>query len=380
LSVYNVKRSVAGRIAAIALVLAGCHAAAPPTHYYAAGDNWAIYLAWTEDAAGHLQGQIQVIEADPNNPAKLRTLNGGFTGTRNGADISVAFPILSTYLGETWTGTLAHNTLSLVIPTAGLPGNPTLLAGSFTDFEKAAKKVQAQVDVAQQQQAQQQAIIAQQQAAAAAAAARQAELNRQIAIEYNGANDAASKVRQGYAKLNAALNNLAAALPERPQSPNSLSLQYAATFAKMQEAWAAEQAAAQVAPMTCFQKGRVQFIAGQVQFVRGQIQFLDGRAQYLLNQLDQYFGAAHDGLNAVSQWSPVVYQHAQTYAQLTGKPSPVNDPTAAIAALQKRTDASLNMYSGRVSRIVDHYKGYDQAAAALNERASAFPASISCSG
>lgn len=362
------------------LVLAGCHASAPPTHYYAAGSDWALYLAWTEDATGHLQGQVQVIGADPNDPAKLRTLNGGFTGTRNGSDISIAFPLLSNYLGQTWTGTLAHNTLSLVIPTAGLPANPTLLAGSFADFEKAAKNVKTQVDIAQQQQAQQQAAIAQQQAAALAAAARQAELRQEIAAEYNGANDAASKVRQGYAELNTALSDLANALPEKPQSPNSLSLQYAATWTKMQDVWAAEQTAAQVTPMTCFQKGRVQFIAGQVQFVRGQIQYLNGQAQFLLNQVGQYFNAAHDGMNVISQWSPVLYQHAQSYAQLTGKPSPVSDPTAAVAALQKRTDASLNTYSDRIARIGDRYKSYDQAAAALNERASAFPASISCSG
>jgi hypothetical protein len=31
------------------LIVSGCHAGSPPTHYYAAGENWAIYLAWTED-------------------------------------------------------------------------------------------------------------------------------------------------------------------------------------------------------------------------------------------------------------------------------------------------------------------------------------------
>jgi hypothetical protein len=204
---------------------AGCHAASPPTHYYAAGSNWAIYLAWTEDTTGHLQGQVQVVAADPNDPAKMRSTNGAFTGTRNGDDISIAFPLVSNYLGATWTGTLKDNAISLVIPTTGLPANPTLSAGSFEDFQKAAQHVQSQVGVAQQQQAQQQAAAQQQQEAQQAVIAQQNQLNQQKASAYNGTQQAAAKVRDAYTEVRTALNNLATLVPESPGS-NSLSKQY----------------------------------------------------------------------------------------------------------------------------------------------------------
>src|SRR5579862_3754604 len=211
--------------ALVALTLCGCSAPSPPTHFYAAGDGWAVYLAWTEDTTGHLQGQVQAIAADPADPAKLKSTNGAFTGTHNGSDISIAFPLLSNYLGATWTGTLKDNTLSLVIPTAGLPSNPTLVAGSFDDFQKAAQKVQKQVNVAQQQQA-----------AAQAAAAQQAQLDQEKATAYSSAQEAQNNARDGFTEVRNALAALDREMPETPPR-GGLRAQYAAEWAKMQRTW-----------------------------------------------------------------------------------------------------------------------------------------------
>jgi len=271
-----------------ALLLTACRGGAPPTHYYAAGSDWAIYLAWTEDATGHLQGQVQVVGADPNDPARLKSTNASFTGTRNGEDISIAFPLLSAFGGATWTGSLKNNAISLVIPTTGLPSNPTLAAGSFEDFQSAAQAVQAKVNVAQQQQAQQQAIVAQQQAEARAAAQQQFEHDRQASIAYNEASEASSRMRDGYAEVRDSLNELANAVPATPGS-NSLSSQYAAQWAKMQNVWEQELAAARVSPMTCYQKGQVSYVAGQVNYELGQMTYLDGQTKYQLDQVQRYF-------------------------------------------------------------------------------------------
>lgn len=43
---------------------------------------------------------MQVIAADPGDPAKLKSTNGAFTGTRSGSDVSLAFPLLSNYFGD----------------------------------------------------------------------------------------------------------------------------------------------------------------------------------------------------------------------------------------------------------------------------------------
>lgn len=48
------------KLAVLLLVLvAACNGGSPATHYYAAGSNWAIYLAWTEDTTGSLESKSE---------------------------------------------------------------------------------------------------------------------------------------------------------------------------------------------------------------------------------------------------------------------------------------------------------------------------------
>lgn len=366
-------------IALLVLAITGCAEGSPPTHYYASGSDWAIYLAWTEDATGHLQGQVQIISTDPSDPTKLRSVHAAFTGIRNEQDISFAFQALGDYGSATWTGTLNGNSLSLVIPTNGLPANAILIAGSFSDFQKAARKIQGQVNVAQQRQDQQNAIIAQQQAAAQAAAERQAQLNQQKAAAYNGTSQAAQHIREGYAEVKDALSSLATDVPATP-GRNSLSNQYAAAWAQMQGVWAQEQRAARVAPMTCDQKGRVEDIAGQVEDDQGQIEDLDGQTQDFLSEVQQYINAANEGVAAVVQWTPAYYEQARMYSRLSGQLLTAPDPTAALAAFRKRAQGSLNVYSARIENLVGMVKSYDEQAQALDAKSEVFPSSIECSG
>lgn len=361
------------------LVLIGCHSSTPPTHYYAAGDGWAIYLAWTEDTTGHLQGQVQVIGKDPDDPAKLKSTNGAFTGTRNGSDISIAFPLVSNYLGATWTGTLKGDAISLVIPTNGLPANPTLQAGSFEDFQKAAQRVQAQVNVAQQEKAAEQAAVAQQQAAAQAAAEQQLRFNQEKAATYSAAVEAENHARDAFAEVRNALAQLDRELPASP-SPGGLRSQYATEWSKMQGTWAEEQAAAQVTPMTCYRKSQIAYIGSQIAYENSEIKYLDAGSKNVLYAIQSSLNAANEGLDAVSQWAPEYYQRAQAYSQLTGEPSNVTDPTSMLATFRKQTEESLNTDSNRVDTFEALVKNYDERADALQQRAQAFPESIACSG
>ncbi|HEV3092157.1 MAG TPA: hypothetical protein VGX91_12030 [Candidatus Cybelea sp.] len=361
------------------LLVVACHGGAPPTHYYAAGDGWAIYLAWTEDATEHLQGQVQVIAADPSDPAKLKSTSAPFTGIRNGSDISISFPLVSNYLGATWTGTLKGNAISLVIPTSGLPANPTLDAGSFEEFQKAAQKVQGKVNVAQQVQAQQQAAIAQQQAAEQAAAAQQFRLNQQKNAAYNSSLEAENHVRTAFAQVQNALTPLGRALQE-PPSRFGLRAQYAAEWNKMGGTWAQEQAAGQVTPMTCYQKGQVTYIAGQITYENGEVKYLDSEARNLADSIQSSLNTASQGLDALSQWAPEYYRRAQAYSQLSNQPSNVPDPTNQLAAFRKQTEASISMYSARLESFEKTIANYDDLAQGLQDRAQAFPQSISCSG
>jgi hypothetical protein len=367
---------------AITLALGGlvaCNDGSPPTRYFAAGDNWAIYLAWTEDTSGHLQGQIQVVKVDPNNGARLQTVNGGFTGTRNGRDISISFPILSNYVGQTWTGTLGNDSISLVIPTSGLPQNPTLQAGSFQDFQMAAQKVQAQVNIAAQEQARQANLAEQQRETAAAAAQAKNEHDRAASVAYDNANDAANLLKGAYAQVRSALAQLAASIPATP-GPNTLSAKYEQTYDKMEQVWQKEQDLGETEPLTCYQRGQVQYLAGQVQYLRGQVQYLDGQVEYSLNQLQVVFNAANNGLDAIDKWAPALYQNAQAYSNLTGKPNTISEPTETIRAFRNRTEDSLTVYSQRLDHFRSIVKDYDDKAASLEQQANGYPASLHCSG
>ncbi|MHB8148382.1 MAG: hypothetical protein ACYDGM_14130 [Vulcanimicrobiaceae bacterium] len=350
------------RIAAIVLAAfaVGCYGGAPPTHWYAVGSDYAVYLAWTEVASGNLQGQVQVVSVDPSDPTKLKSVNEAFTGTRNGSDVSIAFPLLSSYGGTTWTGTLRGNSLSLVIPTGGLPSNLSLLAGSFSDFQVAANKIQQSVDRAQQKQAAYQAAVAQRQAA------------------YDSVADALGRLRDAYAEARNSLAAIDKMLPVTPRR-RSLRTQYAVEWAKMRHTWAQEQAAAQVSPMTCYQKSTVIYVAGEVDYELGEINYLDGESQSLLQEIQSTVSAAKDGVLGVQKWAPLYYQRSRAYAQITGQPSSGNDPGPAAQAFADAANSSLEAYSQRVMSFEQTISDYDARARALDQRARRFPNSITCS-
>lgn len=346
----------------LSLVLfAECQAVAPPTQYYASDASGAMYVAWTEDATGHIQGQVQVVSVDSNDPTKLKSTNAAFTGTRNGSDISIVFSTLSAYSGATWTGTLAWGSLSLVIPTAGFPNRVTLQAGSFDDFQHAAQALQSAVASAQQQQA----------AAQAAAAQRQAA--------FDSLTEASNDLSSAYTEARTSLATLRQLLPAAP-TQRSIRAMYAVEWTRMQQVWTKEIAAAQVQPMTCYQKGQVMYIAGQVGYELGQVSYLDGQARYVLQQVQTAMNSANDGVAGIENWAPAYYQRLRVYDQLTGQQASISDPTAAAQAFAETSRNSLSVYSRRIASFEHVMADYDAKARALDQRARAYPNTITCSG
>lgn len=53
----------------------------------------------------------------------------------------------------------------------------------------------------------------------------------------------------------------------------------------MQGTWAQEQGAAQVTPMTCYQKGQVTYISGQVTYENGEVKYLDSESRNLADSI-----------------------------------------------------------------------------------------------
>src|ERR1700692_698309 len=120
--------------------------------YYREFPNAAIYIAWTEDKAGQVRGQVQLVRFDTANPAQLQSQNASFTGVRNGSDISIVFPLISNFSGQTWTGSIGWRSLTLVFPGSGSIGQMLLYPGSFRDFEIAEDHIRRTSATARAQQ------------------------------------------------------------------------------------------------------------------------------------------------------------------------------------------------------------------------------------
>ncbi len=82
----------------------------------------AVYLAWTADEAGHLQGQVQLVGLDPQSAARTRVTQASFSGSRRGADVSLAFPLLPRVRRLYVTGQVRRGVLTFDI--LGSDGTP----------------------------------------------------------------------------------------------------------------------------------------------------------------------------------------------------------------------------------------------------------------
>jgi len=81
--------------------------------YFGSGSDWVWFLQWTESGAS-LTGQFQEVYVTSDNPLKVQSENAPVTGIRSGSDVTLS--VGGPFFGETWTGTLRGNTLTLTVP------------------------------------------------------------------------------------------------------------------------------------------------------------------------------------------------------------------------------------------------------------------------
>ena len=180
---------------------------------YVGGDRGsAMFVAWTSDSSGHLQGQVQTVAHDPNNPAKSQSANASFTGTRQGSEISLVFPLMSPFGGETWTGRVGWRSVTLDVPSSnGTPLEITLTAGSFADFQRRVSGLR---------------YAAAQASTAQTLAKNMQDAQSQLEAEYEGLTSASACLRQAFP------------VPPPPAgSPNTFSGKYREAWDKMQADW-----------------------------------------------------------------------------------------------------------------------------------------------
>ncbi len=343
----------AATCAVLALLLFGAFALrVMADEYYEASANEAVYVAWTQDGTGHLQGAVTVISLPSSGSTQIKTTNAAFTGTRSGSDISFTFGWTTAYGGTTWTGHIAWGKLTLVFPTNGVPGEITLIPGSFDQFRSAAAQLQGS-----------------------------AEVNQSHATLASAVTEAANNVDAGTTALASGLASLRAMFPKGPTDPSSatLSTKYAQQWSDMQAAFRKEQDDGNVEPMTCYQKSQVQYDASGVQYQLASFQYLDVLVGAARRSYDGALGQVQSGMDTIQTWAPLYDDRARAYASATG--GAYNRNIAALLAPQvSGAQKSLDYFSDRWTSFATLIVGYDRKAKQETDDAMAYANSIACSG
>jgi hypothetical protein len=316
--------------------------------YYAVSPNLAVYIAWTEDREGHLQGQVEIVGIESANSTQLKTTNASFTGSRSGSDVSLTFGLLTSFGGSTWTGHLGWNALTLVIPTNGVPQQVTLSAGSFGDFQRAVSRFEGSVST-----------------------------NQTKASLYNAALEARNHTVNGEKSMNDGLAQLRTLFAKRPGG--GLRVKYALEWQKMQESWEKVQAAAQVAPMTCYQFSEVQYLESNVQYELSEFQYLDSEAQYGKWQYDAARRSVTNGIGEIEVWAPLFDARNRAYSNYIGQ-TYSRSAVKLLAPEVSSATKSLSYFGAQWSAFASYVNDYDNRVKQLFNNSQSFVKSLACNG
>jgi hypothetical protein len=333
--------------------------AALADQYVGGSSAFAIFVAWTADGAGHLQGQVQTVSLAG---AKVDRISASFSGTRSGSDVSLVFPLLSDYSGQTWTGNFGFRSLTLQLSNNA---ELQLSAGSFSDFRERVASLERTASMA-----------ASAQADAEAHAQRIADAQRAldvVSMQWNNAK------RQ----LVSALSELKGMLPIPaldPSDPRSQRARYTAAVAKIETAWSHEQEVAAATPLTCYKKGQVQYAAGQVSYARSQLEYQDSQFASFDQTATRDITQAQAAIDAMEQIYPVFKARYREYRWLVPTIPEPQLTEASIAKMKRDIAPLLTEYNNRLTRARGVVHDADQTGDRINAQASEFPASLSCSG
>jgi hypothetical protein len=313
----------------------------------------AVYVAWTADEAGHLQGQVQLVALDPQNRARTRATQASFSGNRRGADVSLAFPLLGAFGGSTWTGRVGRGVLTLdILGSDGAPHELTLVAGSFQDFQRRVASLRGRAGAAEVTQS---------------LAAQVRDVARQLQTESNAIASADAYLRKAFPTP-----------PRADDEPSTIAAKYASAWAKMQADWSREQQAAQVSPMTCYQKSQVSYIASNVSYDRSQVSYLDSTFRYFADEAQRNVDAALNGPAAIRNLLSVFYRRANAYSRNTG--SVIGDPKGLQAQAERAAAYARSVAVPRLQKGHAMVQDYGRRAEDLREQAARFPDTVQCSG
>jgi len=326
----------------------------------------AVYVAWTADSSGHLQGQIQCVSLSAGG-AQAKTTSAAFTGTQSGKDISLAFGLLSAFGGATWTGHLGWNTLTLDYSTSSGPAEMALRRGSFADFQRLVTALQGSASR-----------VAAAQALAATRAATTQALARSV-------TEAANQINIVNRELQSALSALSKEFPEPPPDVNtagSFQYRYDRAYSKMNDDWSKEQTLGQRVPLTCYQKSQVAYVASTVSYDLSQIQYIDSNFRSFVSDVQGQIETISRGQEQLKALLPAYAARWKAWQQSANpanpKPVPL-DVSSVLSETLRRTNAAQKHAMARLARAVQIAATYDNQATELEQKAKSYPDGLTCS-
>lgn len=323
--------------------------AADAEQYVSGNPTEAVYVAWTSDAQGHLQGQIQIVSLDSPASTTTRRINAAFNGTRSGSEVSLVFGILSSFSGQTWTGHLGWRSLRLELPTNQ---EIALTAGSFTDFQQHVAVLQRSANISNVR----------------------STITRNVQESAHEIYDA----RQSITRAVASLDAMFPMPPLPPDDPRTFHYKYEKVWSKMQNDWEKEKGETTVTPFTCYQKSKVAYVASTVSYDLSQVQYIDSQFSSFSNVADQRITSIREGITNIRNIYPIYKARFNAYQTIVSI-----DPDSAITArnmdqLERWIAQAIQRFSQRLSAAKAVQSDYDQKAHDLDKKATAFPDSLTC--
>lgn len=310
-------------------------------------------IQWTS-SQGQVIGSVQEVYTPPGEPYNIETVNASFRGIQQGNQISITFPVLGNFSGETWTGQAAWGTLKLAVPLSnGQEQVVRFNSGTVEQYNGLAAEFRNHI--------------------ASAAAHHRAALGeqRRLASQQQAVVNANSDLLDDLSRLRRDI----VILKKGPDFSSNYAA-FETDLEAMRQSNAKEQNLATQSPLTCYRLGEVKYAAGEVKYHRGEVTYQDGAFKYQLDQWNQDISIVQDRI-AKTQAAERELDQAIA-SDSTGYPSRAVSQSQ-VQSLIAQTRAAIQKATLAREAALKKAGGYDQVADKLNAQAQEFVTTLQCS-
>src|ERR1041385_587968 len=312
-----------------------------------------MFIHWTE-INGKLNGQMNIFYAKGVRGKSTENSSHSFAGVTDGKNISLNFTgsqWTDGLGGKTWTGTIAGEELTLVIPTPnGTLAPVKFIAGTVEQYNQAVLVIKQDVQDTNSR-------IQQQNAEAA-----------RIDAEKNAVVEGNNRVRASLDALITATNQLDSSLKF-----DDVFDDYARAWEKMKTEYENLQERAAEKPLTSYKLGNVRYLLGGLQYDVGIFQSHSGTVDYKINGANAAIKSVREKEKSLGEsWQ---YLQRAVAGNSTGEPSP-QFSQADVSELIRRSEEKIQQASKAIQQASQKRAAYNTQAKDFYKKAEAFVKSL----